>query len=304
MSVAPPGELLGEGSTWSAAPSSTSTRSSSMARRSSTEADANWARSPTDGPTRRPGRRPGPWSAWPRWCRRRPATRRPGRSRRDASTGSSVTVTSRTRLTRNVRIPASVPATRYQATPFSHEAQRVHRALGLRSAAVGVGQADLHAVDHGLLQHVEVLRAGATTVPPQPAGSRTMADAAASASARNVSGSAWTSLRSAALASGVAVDDGPAIMNSVRASGRGEPAEVRAGAADQGPPAALAGLGVHGDAGDGQRLEVAAGRLDRHLQLVGELGGGDPTLGLQHQQGGHQAVGTHAVSFAAEVDTR
>ena len=37
-----------------------------------------------------------------------------------------------------------------------------------------------------------------------------MAAAAASAVERNVSGSAWTSLRSAALASGVTAADGPA----------------------------------------------------------------------------------------------
>ena len=74
--------------------------------------------------------------------------------------------------------------------------------------------------------------------PPQPAGSSTTAEAAASASARNVSGSAWTSLRSAALASGVAVDDGPATMNRVRASAAVSPLRsVRAPPiSDQPPP--------------------------------------------------------------------
>ena len=182
--------------------------------------------------------------------------------------------------------------------PLLDEAERVHGALGLAAGAVGVGRGGPgRRRSTASLQHVEVRRSAARSVPPQPAGSRTIADAAASASARNVSGSACTSLRSAALASGVAVDDGPAIMNSVRASAAGEPAEVGAGAAEQRPPAALARLGVHGDAGDGQGLEVAAGRLDRHLQLVGQLGGRDATLGLEHQQGGHEAVGTHATRF-------
>ena len=73
---------------------------------------------------------------------------------------------------------------------------------------------------------------------PSAAGSSTMADAAASASARNVSGSACTSLRSAALASGVAVDDGPATRNSVRASAAVSPLRsVRAPPiSDQPPP--------------------------------------------------------------------
>ena len=172
------------------------------------------------------------------------------------------------------------------------EAERVDDPRRLGARAVGVAEADLHAGDDGPLQLVEVCGRG-TDVRPQLAGSSTTADAAASASARNVSGSAWTSLRSAALASGVAVDDGPATMNSVRASAAVSPLRsVRA------PPISChrrrcAGLRVHRDAGDGQRLEVAAGGLHRHLQLVGQLGGGHPAAGLQHEQGGHEAIGTH-----------
>ena len=74
-------------------------------------------------------------------------------------------------------------------------------------------------------------------VPPQPAGSSTMADAAFSASARNVSGSACTSLRSAAFASGVTADDGPATRNSVRASAAVSPLRsVRAPPTSDHPP--------------------------------------------------------------------
>ena len=53
--------------------------------------------------------------------------------------------------------------------------------------------------------------------------------------------------------------------------GRGQPAEVGAGAADQRPAAAPAGLRVDRDAGGGQRLEVAAGGGHGDLELLGEL---------------------------------
>ena len=121
--------------------------------------------------------------------------------------------------------------------PLLDETERVHGALRLAAGAVGVGQPHLDAVDDRPLQHVQVGRTGCAEVPPQPAGSSTIADAAASASARNVSGNACTSLRRAAFASGVAVDDGPAIMNSVRASAAVSPERsVRAPPSSVHPP--------------------------------------------------------------------
>ena len=140
-------------------------------------------------------------------------------------------------MTRNVRIPVSVSATRYQTRALLDEAERVDDALGLGARAVGVAEAHLDAVDDGLLQLVEVRRARAPSCRPSRPGRARSADAAASASARNVSGSAWTSLRSAALASGVAVDDGPATMNSVRASAAVSPLRsVRAPPISDHPP--------------------------------------------------------------------
>ena len=75
--------------------------------------------------------------------------------------------------------------------------------------------------------------------------------------------------------------------------GCGESGEVGAGAAEQRPSTALAGLRVHGDAGDGEGLEIAPCRLDRHLQLLGQLGSRDAPLGLEHQQRGDEAIGAH-----------
>ena len=121
--------------------------------------------------------------------------------------------------------------------PLLDETERVDDARRLGARAVGVAEAHLDAVDDGPLQRRPGARVGGASMPPQPAGSSTTADAAASASARNVSGSAWTSLRSAALASGVAVDDGPATMNSVRASAAVSPLRsVRAPPSSCHPP--------------------------------------------------------------------
>ena len=82
--------------------------------------------------------------------------------------------------------------------------------------------------------------------------------------------------------------------------GRGQPAEVGAGAADERPPAAAAGLRVDRDAGRGQRLQVAAGGGDRHLELVGQLGGGHPTAGLHQQEGGDESVSAHVLEFSQQ----
>ena len=61
------------------------------------------------------------------------------------------------------------------------------------------------------------------------------------------------------------------------------------------------GLRVHRDAGRGQRLQVAASGRDGHLELVGQLGRGDPATGLHEQEGGHETVGAHVTSFAKKV---
>ena len=83
-----------------------------------------------------------------------------------------------------------------------------------------------------------------------------------------------------------------------------EPRQVGAGAAHQRPPAAPAGLRVHGDTGGRQRLQVAAGGGDGHLQLGGQLGRGHPAPGLHHEEGGDEPVGTHGPSLARKVVRR
>ena len=84
---------------------------------------------------------------------------------------------------------------------------------------------------------------------------------------------------------------------------RGQPAQVGPRPADELPPAAATGLGVDGDPGQGEALEVAPGRALADLELLGQLGGGDPPLGLQHQEGGHEAIGTHMTSLPRKVAT-
>ena len=131
----------------------------------------------------------------------------------------------------------------------------------------------------------------------------TTADAAASASARNGSGRARTSLRSAALICGVADADGPATRNSVPRLGRGQPAQVRSRTAEQRPAPAASRLRVDGDPGHRERLEVPARRALGDLELVGELGRGDPPSGLKDQQDGDETVGSHGSRFSHKPAT-
>ena len=67
----------------------------------------------------------------------------------------------------------------------------------------------------------------------------------------------------------------------------GEPREVGAGAAQQAPPAASALHGIHGQPGDAQRFEVAAGGALGHLQLQGDLRCSDLLALLQQQENGY-----------------
>ena len=144
-------------------------------------------------------------------------------------------------------------------------------------------------------------RAGWRSRSPHRVGSIIVALAAASASARKVGGSARTSLRSAALASAETAAAGPTSRNSACASVADSPTEVGAGAADQRPPAAPAGLRVDRDAGGRERLEVAAGGGDRHLELVGQLGRGHPAPRLHEQEGGDESVRAHDSRFSIKV---
>ena len=100
-------------------------------------------------------------------------------------------------------------------------------------------------------------------------------------------------MRSAALTSGVAADDGPATRNSARGLGRVQPAQIRAGAAHELPAAVATGAGVDRHAGDSERLQVPAGGALGHLELGRDLGRGHLAALLEQQEDGHEAVGTH-----------
>jgi hypothetical protein len=78
-------------------------------------------------------------------------------------------------------------------------------------------------------------------------------------------------------------------------------AEVGAGATDERPAAAAAGLRVDRDARCGQRLQISASGGNRHLELVGQLGGGHPATGLHEQQGGDETVSAHVPSFSHKL---
>ncbi len=155
----------------------------------------------------------------------------------------------------------------------------------------------LEPLDHGVLHGVEVDgrgTAGAGAVGwSHPAGSTTTARDAAWAAGRKVSGSARTSLRSAAFTSGCRRRRRPGDEEQRPGLGGGEPAQVGAAAARQLPPAAAALAGVDRQAGHPERLEVAAGRPLRDLELGGHLGRRDLPARLEQQEDGHQPIGAH-----------
>ena len=135
------------------------------------------------------------------------------------TTVSPVGSTEDMRSTRNVRRPASVPATRYQPAPLAARPSgwttRVvsapSRARYPRVTCWASTTARCTASSSGGVRRGAVGRS-------QPWGSTMTAVDAASAESRNGSGRARTSLRSAALTSGVAADAGPATRNRARAS--------------------------------------------------------------------------------------
>ena len=147
-----------------------------------------------------------------------------------------VGVTSVTRPTRKVRMPASVPATRYQTPDFvTRPNGETVREDGGRPARVA--EDHLPPVDHRLPDRAEVLRLRRRRAPPS-GGSTTTAEPAASAPCRSGAGSAARSLRSAACTPGVGPVAGPAARKSARASSTVSPERsVRAPPTrDQPPP--------------------------------------------------------------------
>jgi hypothetical protein len=71
--------------------------------------------------------------------------------------------------------------------------------------------------------------------------------------------------------------------------------QARAVRVEQPDAAPAAALGVDGDAGAAQRLDVAQHGAHRHPEPLGELRRGCGGAGLQEQDEGEQPVGSHAV---------
>ena len=131
-------------------------------------------------------------------------------------------------------MPLSVSATRYQTDALLDEAERVHDALGLAARAVGVAEAHLDAVDDGLLQLVEVRRAGRGRAAPagrvEHDGRRRRLGVGAERLGQRLDELAQRRL---GLRRGRRRRAGDQEQRA--GLGRGEPAEVGAGAAEQRP---------------------------------------------------------------------
>ena len=202
----------------------------------------------------------------------RSVTRRHDASRSKPSgrtTASPVGSTDVTRSTRNVRSPASVSATRYHARALGGEPERVHDACGRgtrharRSPARPVRPRSPRAGGRRDAPASGARGPGRPTAGcRRPPRSTRLPRRRGTARAR-----ARTSLRSAALTSGVAVDAGPATRNSARASAALSPLRsVRAPPRRCHPPF-RPWLRVDGDPGHAERLEVTTGGALRHLEL-------------------------------------
>ncbi len=82
-----------------------------------------------------------------------------------------------------------------------------------------------------------------------------------------------------------------------------EAAQVGARPSDQRPAASPPGLGVHRDPRHGEGFEVPARRAGRHLELERHFGHRGPAPGLQEEEGGDEAIGSHGPSIAPKLVT-
>jgi hypothetical protein len=82
--------------------------------------------------------------------------------------------------------------------------------------------------------------------------------------------------------------------------GGAEPAQVGPAATGEAPAPAAALLGVDGEAGHAERIEVSPGGALGHLELGRHLGGGHQPPPLEEQEDGDEAVGTHDDIFLAK----
>jgi hypothetical protein len=219
------------------------------------------------------------------------------------STASPVGSTLRIRSTRNVRLPASVPAMRYHVAPFAAtpsgcttrvEVEPCRSTYSSRICTPSMTAACTASSRAG---------AGGRGRRPHAAGSITVEVAAASARSRSGSGSARTSLRSAARTSGDASGFGPTSANSARTSGALIPERsVRPPPARRQPPPRPR-TAYTGNPATPKASRVASGRAFGHLELVGDLGGGHLPALLQEQQDRHESVGTHRSIFSRKPVT-
>ena len=83
----------------------------------------------------------------------------------------------------------------------------------------------------------------------------------------------------------------------------GQPGQPRAIARDQAIPARPAAVGIHRDAGRGQRIDVPVHRAHGDFQLGGELLGRHPAAVLQQEKHRKKPAGTHAPSLTEKADT-
>ena len=172
----------------------------------------------------------------------------------------------RTRFTRKVRWPAAVPATRYQVLFLTTSPRGCTVRDERAPVPTAVVQLDLHTFDHGALERFEMVgRRGHRVVPARGV----MDDRSGGGLGVLAEGRREGVHQLAESRPDLGCGAGRAGDEEERAGlVGGQPAQVGSGPADQLPAAATSGLGVHGDPGHGEALEVAAGGSLADLELA------------------------------------
>jgi hypothetical protein len=168
----------------------------------------------------------------------------------------------------------------------------VHDPVGLTAFAVDVGQAHLNAVDDGTLEVFEERRRrNVGTVPArrvQHDRRRRRLGVGAERFGQRAHELAQRRFHLRRRGGRRAGDE-----EEGSRFGRGQAAQVGAGAAHERPSATAARLGVHRDPRHGERFEVATRGAFGDLELLGELGGRDAAARLEDQQLGDEPVSAH-----------
>ena len=220
------------------------------------------------------------------------------------TTGAPVGSADVTRSTRNVRSPAAVSATRYQARSFVARPSGWTHARRRRAITRDVAERELRAVDDRVLDGLQLRGRGAGVVRSAPIG-RVHDDCGGCrlgvGSERFGEGAHQLAQRG--------LDLGRRGRRRARDEeqgtgfGRRQAAEIRAGAADELPAAVAARLRVHGHAGHAEGFEVSPRGALRHLELGCDLGRGDLPARLQVHEDGHEPVGAHVRILARNPDS-